>query len=55
VVLHELLHALWFDRLEPEPMPEERAVGALGAGLAALVRDNPWLASWLARYAGSDA
>jgi hypothetical protein len=45
--LHELLHAIWWERDLEDADKEERIVGCLGTGLVQVHRDNPWLADWI--------
>lgn len=46
VVLHELLHALWWHQALPKKATEEDVVVALESGIVMLFRDNPELARW---------
>lgn len=46
-LLHELLHAIWWERDLEDADKEERTVGCLGTGLVQVHRDNPWLADWI--------
>jgi hypothetical protein len=47
VVLHELMHALWWvSDLEDKP-EEEHAVAMFGMNLMGVFRDNPWLIHWI--------
>jgi hypothetical protein len=53
VVLHEVLHAIWWAYSIPDKdIEEEAAVSQLGAAWAALWRDNPALLSWVQRWSG---
>jgi hypothetical protein len=45
--LHELLHAIWWERDLEDADKEERTVGCLSTGLVQVHRDNPWLADWI--------
>jgi hypothetical protein len=41
VLIHEVLHAIWADRVIGDKATEEKAVVNLAKGIALLVRDNP--------------
>lgn len=43
VLLHEIMHALWWAASLPARAGEETAVNALSQGLVAVLRDNPGL------------
>lgn len=45
--VHELLHAIWYERNLPKKPDEERAVHSLATGLVALFQDNPKLLDWI--------
>jgi hypothetical protein len=51
-LLHEILHALWWERDIEDADKEERTVACLGTALTALYRDNPWLVGWIKRGVG---
>ena len=44
---HELCHAIYWAYGISDDDKEERIVGMLGSAMAALYRDNPWLAGWV--------
>lgn len=46
-LLHEILHACWWDGSLGKDTKEEPAVSVLSYRLAAVFRDNPSLARWL--------
>lgn len=46
-LMHEISHAMFWVYGVQDEDKEERLVGALGSGLMALYRDNPWLLDWL--------
>ena len=46
-LIHECLHAMWWDAGLPKKEGEERIVSALEGRLGALIRDNPKLVSYL--------
>jgi hypothetical protein len=51
IVLHEVLHAVWWAYDVPvSGVQEEQAVAILGGAMTALWRDNPALLSWVARW-----
>lgn len=45
--LHEVLHAIFWAYGVDDADKEERIVGTVSTALAALFRDNPWLAPWI--------
>ena len=46
-LIHECLHAMWWDAGLPKKEGEERIVSALEGRLGALIRDNPKLITYL--------
>jgi hypothetical protein len=46
-VIHEILHAIWAERGLGKRPCEEQVVQAMGAGITALLQDNPKLNSWI--------
>lgn len=44
---HEVAHAMYWAYGASDDDKEERLVCMLGTGLAALHRDNPWIAGWV--------
>lgn len=47
-LLHEVLHAVWHDRIGEKEAEEERVVTSFADGLCALARDNPEIVeAWL--------
>lgn len=44
---HELTHALFHHYQLGDDADEETIASCLGRGIAALFKDNPWLAAWL--------
>jgi hypothetical protein len=46
-LLHECVHAMWWQAGLERTGDKEPVAQMLGAGLTALFRDNPWLAGWI--------
>jgi hypothetical protein len=46
-VMHELMHAMYWAYGVQDEDKEERVVIIMASALAALHRDNPWLAIWI--------
>lgn len=46
-LLHEICHGIWSGFGLPKRADEERVVTVFGTGLAALLKDNPKLITWL--------
>lgn len=52
-LIHELLHAIYYDRNIQDDDDEERTVTLMAGGLATLFRDNPHLVDWIAEQYGA--
>lgn len=46
-MLHEVIHAIWWDRIFSNDATEENAVSAISAGMTQVLRDNPKLRKWI--------
>jgi hypothetical protein len=46
-LLHEILHAIWGERVLNKNPSEEQIVTSLATGIAILLRDNPDLNAWI--------
>jgi hypothetical protein len=49
VLLHEILHAVFYEFYMDRGDPEERLVGTMTAGLATVWNDNPKVMLWIAK------
>ncbi len=47
VLIHEILHAIWWEYKRDEKDDEERTVNAMASGITQVLSDNPKLASYL--------